>query len=542
MYDINKTIYIIMSQKKTLISHIFNEEYLLPFWLEHHKNLFDDIIIIDYRSTDKSIEICKKICPECKIITTRNPNFNAELVDKEVMDLENDILGIKMVLNTTEFLYCESSNSINDLFNNMNQPKSYSVTSYSPYSKNNYHVNNTNELIVNLLNEDVVFHTDRGVRQIHNFPNGNYTLGRHKTHNHTIPTDKLNMIWFGFYPMNENLLKRKLQISQNIPQSDKDRNNGIQHLYDKEKIMSINNEKVITGSKLENLNIKLYNLIQKYTMKYVYYPELLEDNNNNHGDDYVMINNDINLLQNTYFDNDGYKIIDMDNYNELLVRFITNEIFFITNKYINLNNYHNEINDEEHNKILNSMPYKKKKYQDIHDFCIYLETDISKIINEPVKIFNDDIWVRICRPSDICNYDFNPCHKDVYLDFYRNTINIYLPIIGSNENSSLKIQPGSHKWKESDTVSTIGGAFINNKKYSVDAIIASKTQIDMIRPNPNTSQFILFSPYLIHGCSDNYNENMTRISLEIRFIKNDRNRFIEQEYKFNQFLKSRKHR
>ena len=32
--------------KTTLISHIFNEEYLLPFWLRHHKNMFDEIIII----------------------------------------------------------------------------------------------------------------------------------------------------------------------------------------------------------------------------------------------------------------------------------------------------------------------------------------------------------------------------------------------------------------------------------------------------------------------------------------------------------------
>ena len=181
------------------------------------------------------------------------------------MELENNIPGIKMVLNTTEFLVYESSTSFNDLFNNVNETKSYSVISYSPYSNNNYHVNNNDELFSSLLNKDVVFHictADRGVRQIHNFPNGNYTLGRHGTHNHTIPTDKLHIIWFGFYPMNENLLKRKLQISQNIPQSDKDTGNGIQHLYDKEKIMSINNEKVNTGSKLDILNVKLYNLIQ----------------------------------------------------------------------------------------------------------------------------------------------------------------------------------------------------------------------------------------------------------------------------------------
>ena len=79
-------------QKTTCLIHIYNEEYLLPFWLYHHKDMFDDILIIDYRSNDKSIDFCKKICQNCKIITTRNDMFEAEKVDKEMMDLEIQIL------------------------------------------------------------------------------------------------------------------------------------------------------------------------------------------------------------------------------------------------------------------------------------------------------------------------------------------------------------------------------------------------------------------------------------------------------------------
>ena len=37
--------------------------------------MFDELIVVDYNSTDKSMEICKRICPECKIITTRNKCF-----------------------------------------------------------------------------------------------------------------------------------------------------------------------------------------------------------------------------------------------------------------------------------------------------------------------------------------------------------------------------------------------------------------------------------------------------------------------------------
>ena len=187
--------------------------------------------------------------------------------------------------------------------------------------------------------------------------------------------------------------------------------------------------------------------------------------------------------------------------------------------------------------ILNSMPYKKDSIA--RDFCIYLETMISNILKIPVKIFNNDIWFRICRPSSKYN-DFNPCHRDIYLDFYRNIVNIYLPIIGSNANSSLKISPGSHKINENDIIVTKGGAFFNStkQKFSVDAIVGSKIPIHMERPEVDENSMMLFSPYLFHGCSDNNNEDITRISLEIRFITNDENS-IKQEFEFNEFLKNR---
>ena len=87
---------------------------------------------------------------------------------------------------------------------------------------------------------------------------------------------------------------------------------------------------------------------------------------------------------------------------------------------------------------------------------------------------------------------------------------------------------------------TSGGAHFKtqNKKYSVDAIVASKMPIEMIRPNPSICQLMLFSPYLIHGCAENNNENMTRISLEVRFIRNDENG-KKQEAEFNSFLEKR---
>ena len=249
----------------TLLTHIFNEEYLLPFWLNHHKNMFDNLIVIDYNSTDNSLEICKNIWPECTIIKTRNKYFEAIEVDREVMDIENSIEGIKIVLNTTEFVVCETS--LIDIFTDNTTPISYAINCVSPYSINSYNINNNDELFKNLLNYDVVYHYDRYTRQMHNFDNGRYTLGRHGTYNNFIPTNKAHIIWLGYFPINDNLLKRKLQIQQNIPQSDKDAQIGFQHLFDKDKILSINNEKSTSGLQLKFFNLPLYNLLNNGKLK-----------------------------------------------------------------------------------------------------------------------------------------------------------------------------------------------------------------------------------------------------------------------------------
>jgi len=245
----------------TLISHIYNEEYLLPFWLNHHKNMFDNILIVDYRSTDRSMEICKKICPHCKIINTINPNFDALKVDEEIMELEKEINGIKIVLNVTEFLFCDKEKKIKELFLNQDTNKCYQIDVYSPYSLNNININNNDELLYNLLNEDLLFHKDRFIRIIHNFTSGNYTIGRHSSNHPTSYTNELHIIWLGYFPMNDKLMKRKLQIQSQMSDFDKQNGRGFQHLYSCERIIEINNEKANTGMLLKNINLPLYNIL-----------------------------------------------------------------------------------------------------------------------------------------------------------------------------------------------------------------------------------------------------------------------------------------
>jgi hypothetical protein len=88
----------------TLITHIFNEEFLLPFWINHHKGKFDNVIVIDYNSTDASLEIIREMAPEWQVITSPTHFFDAQLLDEFITTLESKIKGNKLVLTITEFL------------------------------------------------------------------------------------------------------------------------------------------------------------------------------------------------------------------------------------------------------------------------------------------------------------------------------------------------------------------------------------------------------------------------------------------------------
>jgi hypothetical protein len=281
---------------------------------------------------------------------------------------------------------------------------------------------------------------------------------------------------------------------------------------------------------------------------YIYYVEPYADCD--WGEDRVILAEDVNLLGDTDFNADGHKVLSLMSsatatttakYNGFWKRFVEERILEITSRPIAAEQYHNHISDEEHKQIINRMPYKKTDSPELLEFAQHMESRVSEIVGKKVKIFNDDLWVRICRPSCVGGAsDYNPCHRDVYLDFYRNIVNIYVPIVGSNELSSLTMQSGSHLWNERDIMVTRGGAHFKNsgKKYSVDAVVQSRRRLTMSRPNPNIDEFILFSPYLIHGCSDNANADITRMSVEVRFIQ-DTEQGRKQEAAFNAFLKSR---
>lgn len=151
----------------------------------HHTKLFDHGILINRGSTDRSVEICKLFTPHWEIRDSKVLEFDAVLVDQEVMNIEKEITGWKMVLNTTEFLCCVDKHaffsSLATLGKNMyairtilmvdDPTHGYTNPRYGiPLVKQRYHGRIIHP------NPPAPYY---GGRLIHNYFHGSYWAGRH---------------------------------------------------------------------------------------------------------------------------------------------------------------------------------------------------------------------------------------------------------------------------------------------------------------------------------------------------------------------------
>jgi hypothetical protein len=219
--------------KLTVLTNVYNEEYLLPFWLEHHRKIFDHGIIFDWQCTDRSMDIVREMCPTWEIRKAADSHPDKKLDKFDAFD--NDILlmvaemkidGYKIVLNTTEFLM--SPEPIRTYLSE--NPNSYyplhSMTALS--SKEIQEPTTLRELFdgIERVEKDI-----RGFRMIHSWDHGHYSLGRHER---TLPeTDWIpaTVLWLAEYPWNSKVLKRGLQMMEKIPDSDYEKGISFHHRF-----------------------------------------------------------------------------------------------------------------------------------------------------------------------------------------------------------------------------------------------------------------------------------------------------------------------
>jgi hypothetical protein len=216
---------------KTIISHFYNEAYLLPWWLEHHKKYFNHGIMINYASTDESVDVIRKHCPDWTIVNSRNEFFDAKAIDDEVTDIESNVVGWKTCLNTTEFLVGNFS-VLNDVPEQEITIPCLIMVDSEPHIQPTY-----NKPLVEQKYHGIHYKgrdpLARRPRLVHNKKRVEYPLGRHYP---DYNTEELKVLWYGWSPFNRKTLDRKLQIQNRIPESDKARGFGSQHIADEHKL------------------------------------------------------------------------------------------------------------------------------------------------------------------------------------------------------------------------------------------------------------------------------------------------------------------
>lgn len=248
------------------------------------------------------------------------------------------------------------------------------------------------------------------------------------------------------------------------------------------------------------------------------------------GKEEVLYLKDIKLLENSDFETSGYKVLPfLDEEKFTKIQNGITKIIYDILKSINidapedfkLEDYHNYVDDEKHLEIAKIIQHGWHVSNFPIDFGI-IDNEISKIINFEVTtdaphINFNNFFVRIIRPSK--TKDNNPPHRDVWIDRLRNCVNIYYPICGSDDRSSLPIIPGTHLLSESLIERSGEGAKLNGTQFTVPCVIKVNNEIpNMIRPDVQDGEIMIFTPYLVHGGGANLNQDKTRVSLEVRFF------------------------
>jgi hypothetical protein len=232
--------------KLTVISHFYNEAFLLPYWLSYHTKLFDHGILVNYDSTDNSVDIIKKLAPHWEVRNSKNRVWDFIEADQEVMDIEREVDGWKIVLNTTEFILHNNLKAYLHDFKKRN-PELLGVRTNGIVM-----VDKLEDRYKKMGEEHLIYQKKYGYlesdyapitpanplhrsRFIHHAPNGKYTLGRHQTSYPSFIDKKLFLLWFGFCPF-EYLKARKLSFKNRLSARNINIGAGLQHTWDEEQL------------------------------------------------------------------------------------------------------------------------------------------------------------------------------------------------------------------------------------------------------------------------------------------------------------------
>ena len=185
--------------------------------------------------------------------------------------------------------------------------------------------------------------------------------------------------------------------------------------------------------------------------------------------------------------------------------------------------YHRFVTDAQHLQVIN-----QTRQLTPTDLGFPAEEFLSKVSDEfGIRLnwnnggpYDPKIIVRINKPNST---NFNPPHKDIY-QVYEMTgsippmVNIWVPICGVGGRTGLPVAAGSHLLPENLILRSEIGAKMFGQKYNVNCIESWGGDNELQTLVPNSGEMIMFSSHLIHGLAQNFNDDVTRISLEFRLF------------------------
>jgi len=242
------------------------------------------------------------------------------------------------------------------------------------------------------------------------------------------------------------------------------------------------------------------------------------------------------LFSDEEFLKNGYMVAQMPtNWHQIIIKSISDYLkealgqHNIYPKEFKLDQYHTYVNDDIHQKVVdsfrggmdgtNGIPIEKLGI-DIPEFDSFINQTIKS--NRQVSVHYQKnglsvkkFWIRIIRPN---TNDNNPPHKDSHLERNRNMVISFYPVAGCNELSSLPVVQCSHLESESEYIISASPSYVEGKRFNVPAIVHRNKGLNLITPNPKEGEILIFTPELIHGGGINRNTDTTRISLEMRYF------------------------
>ena len=231
--------------KRVVISHFFNEAYLLPWWLEHHRQIFDHGVLIDWNSTDGSADICRQLAPGWEVVPSENAHFAAILCDFEVMKHEARFPDAwKIALNTTEFLVAPELAHMETMRGAPPADRRPHARRHhgrrAPHQAPDPALPLTQQKRCGIWEDEFDFkaHAMPGLtfptrsRIHHRYAIGAYLPGRHDSHlpGQCAGNRELGAVWwYGFSPWTDAFKARKLHISPRRDAFDRKHGFGAQH-------------------------------------------------------------------------------------------------------------------------------------------------------------------------------------------------------------------------------------------------------------------------------------------------------------------------